>query len=377
MSLLATVELQLVLRCLDGHSRLAAARCNKKLFAAASHPFAWPQDPLFMLRVENDWVVMEELGVRVRGSLLRLASIHLLVQLRDHASAVLRSEIFALPNAHGITVHPPTRYASVPADFLLPLLRHPAAPQLRVLDVGCLYFYRCSSAELQQLQTLPRLHSLSFGDTACDNLATLESLSLLSSLTHLTLNMERHQARLLPSLPLCSRLVSLKLSSSVIRTELVNCLAQLPSLQRLHLHNGDVAQQTAGAWAALRSLHEIHLDRVWDAIRLLPVLSSTPALRMLRWHCKPPWYALRERHFPSLPQLGPLGQLLSATPLLQVELLMPRTFDEWLHERTADEVTNALTNYQRRVWDELHQLPVQLPRVRIVAVESDDDCRNT
>jgi len=39
MSILATVEIQLVLRCLDFRSRLTAARCNKQLYAAASHPF--------------------------------------------------------------------------------------------------------------------------------------------------------------------------------------------------------------------------------------------------------------------------------------------------------------------------------------------------
>ena len=33
------------------------------------------------------------------------------------------------------------------------------------------------------------------------------------------------------------------------------------------------------------------------------------------------------------------------------------------------EVTNELTNYPRRAWVELHQMPVQLPRVHIV--ESD------
>jgi hypothetical protein len=61
-------------------------------------------------------------------------------------------------------------------------------------------------------------------------------------------------------------------------------------------------------------------------------------------------------------------------PQLEVQLLLPSTFEEWSEEAkgTADD---RLTSHQRRIWTELHQLPVQLPRhrVRIVAVERDAD----
>jgi hypothetical protein len=167
-------------------------------------------------------------------------------------------------------------------------------------------------------------------------------------------------------------LVSLKLNHATVDMELVNGLAQLPSLQRLHLHSGKVEEQIVGAWTALRSLHEIQLDCVAGANRLLPVLSSLPLLRLLRWRCKPPWYAQRERQSPALPQLEPLGQLLTTAPLFQVELVMQRTFDAWLHAWSTVTVSDELMNYQRRVWDDLRQLPTQLPRALLVDVEADD-----
>jgi len=370
--LLAPVECQLVLRCLDFRSRLAAARCNKQLFVAASQPFAWPQEQLATLRVANDVSALQSLGAGVRGSLLRLSPIHLRVQLED-VSAQLCPEIFAVPRVHGITVHPPTRYAPIAADFLLPLLCHPDAQQMRSLDVDCLFFYRCSSAELEQMQTLPQLHSLSLGWAASDHLATLQPLSLLPSLTHFGLNLSMHwAARLLPSLPLCSRLVSLKLSSSVIHSELVSCLAQLPSLQRLQLRGGDVKEQTVDAWADLRSLHEIQMHHVREAYLLLPTLSSVPMLRLLRWHCGAPEYYTTQ-HDPYLPTLHSLRPLLTDAPLLQVELVMQRTFDEWHRASSTSTVLgSALANYQRRKWDELHLMQAQLPRVRIVEPDEEE-----
>jgi len=187
LSMLATVEVQLVLRCLDLRSRLTAARCNKQLYAAASQPFAWPQEQMLTLRSTNDVAELQALNKRVRTSLLRLAPVHLCVQLLGNVSALLCPEIFALSNPHGITVHPPTRYAPVAADFFLPLLRHPNAQQLRSIDVSRLLYHRCSPAEMQQLQTLPHLQSLSLGWAVSDRLATLQPLSLVPSLTHLAL----------------------------------------------------------------------------------------------------------------------------------------------------------------------------------------------
>jgi hypothetical protein len=86
----------------------------------------------------------------------------------------------------------------------------------------------------------------------------------------------------------CTRLTSLHLRRADIDAGFVNCLAQLPLLQRLHLRGGTVWEQTASAWAELRSLHELQIE-LWETEdRLLAVLNSAPALRVLRWVCKPP-----------------------------------------------------------------------------------------
>jgi hypothetical protein len=370
--LLATVEVQLVLRCLDVRSRLAAARCNKQLYAAVSHPFAWPQGQMATLRVENDAAAQQALGARVRGSLLRLAPIRVEVVPLDVLSP-LSPEVFAVPNVQSITTA--LHFTAIPMNFLLPALRHPNAQQLRSLDVSRLFYHRCSSEEVLQLQTLPHLHSLSLGWTASDYMTTLLPLSLLFSLTHLALHLPiAHAPQLYPSLSLCSRLVSLKLSHAVIGTELVHCLAQLPSLQRLQFRHGGVQEQSASAWAALRSLEEIQLDHVAQATRLLSlsVLTSVRTLRLLRWRCRAPTFVPQEDGPIFLPQLAPLTQLLTDAPLLQVELVMQCTFDEWQRASSTFAVSeSALANYQRRKWDELHQMPADLPRVRIVELQQE------
>jgi hypothetical protein len=117
-------------------------------------------------------------------------------------------------------------------------------------------------------------------------------------------------------------------------------------------------------------LREIKLDHaiVHQANRLLPVLSSFPSLRLLRWRCRAP-HVISCHIF--LPQLEPLGQLLTAAPLLKVELIMQRTFDQW-PDRLVNPVFVALVDYRRRVWNELHELPTQLHRVRIVEPDPDD-----
>jgi hypothetical protein len=379
LSVLATVEIQLVLRCLDVRSRLIAARCNKQLFAAASHPFAWPQEQMATLRAEHDVAAMQSLGARVRGSLLRLSSIRLFVVLPAAISGPLCSELFAVPNVQSIKVQSASLSELIGSGFLLPVLLHPAAHQLRSLDISGFEDYECSSAEYEQLAALPHLHSLSLGDAAID--AGRSPLSppspFFPSLTHLSLIPSgRGQEELFLSLSHCPRMTSLQLASVLIRTDLVNHLAQLPLLQQLQLWGSVAKEQTTSAWSTLRLLHEMHLDYVIDANRLLSVLSSAPALHLLRWRCRAPRVLPSSSNLHAvLPQLEPLRQLLTAAPLLQVELHVPSTFDEW-HNYAADpmeSVDGALMFHGRRCWEELHQLPNELSRVRIVTVDPDED----
>jgi len=59
---LATVELQLIMRCCDQPTLIALARCSRFTLAAASHPFAW--QPLSPIALQCDWPL--ELSGRLR-----------------------------------------------------------------------------------------------------------------------------------------------------------------------------------------------------------------------------------------------------------------------------------------------------------------------
>jgi hypothetical protein len=239
-------------------------------------------------------------------------------------------ELFAVPNVHALTVRS-AEEEEVAFDFLLPVLLHPAAQQLRSIDTSGFSVYSCSSAELQQLSTFPDLHSFSLnpgdGDDAPNK---LQHVALFPSLTHLCVTLwvedgswgTRLDDLVLDSLVRCSRLSSLQLVNICINSELVNGLAQLPSLQRLYLRNGYGKKQKADAWAALRSLREIQLDNVNEVRWLLPALGSAPALRFLRWRCRGPpvhrvWCPL------GLPDPQTFHKVLTEAPLLQIELLVP------------------------------------------------------
>jgi hypothetical protein len=386
LSILAPVEVQLVLRCLDFRGRLLAARCNKQLYGAASHPFAWPQEQSMTLRADNDVASLQLLGDRVRGSLLRLVPIRLhLVQTMAHLS--LCSEVCAVPHLQTIRVLPPAaaKCDSNAPDVLLPLLHHPAAHELRSLDVSCLWDSGCSSAELQRLQSFPHLHSISLHPSWESNTpAVLQHLSLFPSLTHLGLDLSvgdqfmtiAHivvdQMRLYPSLPLCTRLVSLYLRGALVCPELLACLAQLPLLERLQLRGRRLERQTAVAWVALHSLRVLQLDGVDASNRLLFVLSSVPTLRLLRWRCRIPQFQPVVFLPSSLPSLKTLRKLMNADSVMHVQLVLPSTFAEW-RRQSIHSVDHYLRDYQQREWDKLQRLPARLPRVRIVEVEPEDD----
>jgi hypothetical protein len=147
----------------------------------------------------------------------------------------------------------------------------------------------------------------------------------------------------------------------------------MPHLQRLRLNGGKVDVLPVSAWASFRSLNEIYLDDVDRAeARLLPSLNSFPALRLLRWRCVNPSddycdYTPVVLSF-DLPSPDTLRSLLAAMPQLRVELMVPV-------EETNPALDEQLTDYQRRICDELPPLPSppQQPRVRIVEFEAEED----
>jgi len=134
-------------------------------------------------------------------------------------------------------------------------------------------------------------------------------------------------------------------------------------LSRLSCHTCSFAE-----WqqlCTLRKLRSLSLGSVLgkDRFYVLENLALLPSLSYLSLV-----------HASSTPSslLVPLSQLLASAPLLQVELRLPLTFDEW-HRQSINSVDQDLRDYQRREWDELHRLPARLSRVHIVEVEPEDD----
>jgi hypothetical protein len=73
-----------------------------------------------------------------------------------------------------------------------------------------------------------------------------------------------------------------------------------------------------------------------------------------------------------LPTLDALRSLLIAASLLHVELMMPRTLEEW-DALSSFAPSPELWSYQRRVWDEQHELPAELPRIIMRIVEAEPE----
>jgi len=66
---------------------------------------------------------------------------------------------------------------------------------------------------------------------------------------------------------------------------------------------------------------------------------------------------------------------MTAAPQLRVELVMPRTFDEWYAQRRYPDTatTEGMRIYQHQAWDELQPLGTELPRVSIVVPNPKDE----
>jgi hypothetical protein len=229
------------------------------------------------------------------------------------------------------------------------------------------------------MTTLPRLHSLSVGGALYSALQVpiltprQAQLEFFPALTHLSLTTEfLNQAHLFSFLFRCIHIVTLDLECVTVCTELVDCLACMPQLQRLQLHHGgSIKEQSADAWTALRSLREIHLEDLGDASKLLPVLSSAPALRLLQWRCRASHRVPSSIRPPCLPTWDSLNAFVTAAPEVQVELGMPLTFDEWTDDDPAQ--NDAIWEWQQRAWAELRRLWRLLPRVHFVELHLHDE----
>jgi Ran GTPase-activating protein (RanGAP) involved in mRNA processing and transport len=103
-SRLATVELQLIMRCCDQPTLIALARCSRFALAASSSRFVWqPQPPITL---QCDWPLELSERLRTATSLLRYADINVTWRLRSKAaaSADQAAALAALPWLRGLSV---------------------------------------------------------------------------------------------------------------------------------------------------------------------------------------------------------------------------------------------------------------------------------
>jgi hypothetical protein len=216
------------------------------------------------------------------------------------------------------------------------------------------------------------LHSLSFHLSSQSDVPNIvQHLPLLPSLTHLALEFPKEP--LYPILARCTSLVRLYLKHATFSAASVHCLAQLPSLQRLELEKCQMGQRTASAWMPLRSLRELHLDCVNEAPFLLSLLRASPGLRLVRWRCPILYGAPSSASFADYsPKPELIRQLLATAPQVHMALLLQRTFFPW-GRFTSEPLCDASVNQQQRIWDELHQLPAHLPRMRVEVEPHNED----
>jgi len=172
LDLLAAVELQLALQWLDSRSRLAAARCSRRLLQAASAPFAWRDAPPMA-------VTAKQLAAAPPDSpLLRLIPLSLHLGRSDSPADLTR--IAQLPTI-GVRELRLRHFGWREDSPLSSLLQRAALQSLQVISAPVTDI---PPHALRLVAQLPRLRSLSL---LSSHEEVVESLRAAPALTHLGL----------------------------------------------------------------------------------------------------------------------------------------------------------------------------------------------
>ena len=205
---LAVVELQLVLQFLDTGSKLKAARCSQRLLHAASAPFAWRSEPVFVEASAAEHVE------RARTSLLRFAPIH----LRCIGVATLGS-VTAVPHLWTLEL---MKAPESSATDLSQLLRHSTCARLQLLGLDSQASRLLTTDTMRLISRLPQLHTLDLAvlrEQATDA-GFFSPLTDAVALTDLALYCDDWtivSATMLGAISQCAKLQRLCLSKLVIR----------------------------------------------------------------------------------------------------------------------------------------------------------------
>jgi Ran GTPase-activating protein (RanGAP) involved in mRNA processing and transport len=257
-SRLATVELQLIMRCCDQFTLLALARCSRFTLAAASHPFVW--QPLSPIALRCDWPLELSGRLRAEKSLLRHADIS--VTWRPWPKAAMSAEqvnsLAALPRLRGLTVESSYDFATD---------RH-----TQLSDEGAALLFQSLSERIDHGGALASLSfiGIKIGQAGVASLATfivrsrsLASLKIIYASNALlaSLSASMAQCRTLTSLELHSQ----STGSSIVTDRALMSFLQNTSLATLKLRDlrlGDTAVVVlAAAVAQSRSLTDLQLRK--------------------------------------------------------------------------------------------------------------------
>jgi hypothetical protein len=360
---------------LDPGSRLKAARCSRQLLAAADDEFAWAAGGVARLLLSNHSLSQPS---RIQSSLLRHAPIALHVV---SGGAACIPGILAVGHLRELRLH--LWFAQQGPGALLV---HPSLQDLRVLhlsDPACL-------RTLELVAALPRLQSLAL-PSLTGRLENQEGphpspfywpgdLAPLLHMAQLTeLEMRDWKRPYAEDAAIIGRLVQLRSLRLTAVDNMATAFAHFPvdspmlaQLRHLTIEDFCVYNDSAGHVSALSRLPQVEslrLIRAREIDSLLASLHHAPALRLLVVECSSQHPSQIASEGPSHPSGAALRSLLTAAPLLQVQLQVP-SLERWNAAMRAQcYITGRILADGQ--WAPLQQLAADLrPRVTLLTVDT-------
>jgi len=376
---LADVELQLLLQPLDNLSRVNAARCCKRLLAAAQQPLSWQHAEAYSVRSDELPIAALQPAAPGLAALQLLRRVPLSIRMSSKAAALQHAHLAGILNlgeldSSELCPHPWAPWAAL---FTEP----PVAPALQTLrsvrfgtEIHLTPGFILTLRALAQLPQLTRL-SLVVPDMPRD-LAVLEPLAQAPCLTDLSVRTMRRFGfpcgyPCLPALLQTRGLRRLRLDSVSFDQRDVwsdiewdgaeaagstftafftsPAMAQLEVLSFCGLsasYPGDdaarLAERYRPVFAALRQLRRLELESTTGVDDLLPHVSNAPALSELLVECAFMNASTLRDLGPCIPTAGVLSALLTAVPSLRVTLRSP-VEDKWLRTHEYEEAERQLS----------------------------------
>lgn len=371
---LASVEIHLCMQLLDHRSRMAVARCSRRMMSEGNDPFAWKDAAPF--HVDSDRVAAVDAAL-IDRSLIRLAGLALRWRRRGQVGFV---EVAALPHLRGLRVG--AAAASLEAHEWSGLLASPALHSLRSLHFG--HQLQLPVEAVRDATSLPHLHTLSLHypySAPNDLLATLPSAPALTDLS-LTVDCAAPHSVIDP-VGQCAGLRSLRLSCASFAPGQFASLLCSPPLHglrslRLHVfsartpmplvrHTPPTASEYAAVFSTLTALDHLGLEGVFGINSLLEHVVHARSLRLIEvTHMQPESATHRQvqAYGAQSPSTAVVRTLLAANPQLRIVLHASSSLPQWLAQGRRSSAA-ALADYERQ-WRSLQSDWADDSRVSLV-----------